>query len=140
VSRTVYGTKKDAELAAAELTMKPARNAGGRKLRQLLDEWIDIKTPGWADLTIRDQTSRARQVGLGSVAGSHADDGDAQEGVVGVAVAASVEPVGVVAGGDEERAGGADAVSRDELRCSVGNEGVEVGAGRGVGCRLGCGL
>ncbi|MCP3911826.1 MAG: site-specific integrase [Actinomycetia bacterium] len=47
---------------AAELTVKPARNAGGRKLRQLLDEWIDIKTPGWADLTIRDQTSRAKQV------------------------------------------------------------------------------
>ena len=62
VSRTVYGTKKDAKLVAAELTVKPARNAGGRKLRQLLDEWIDIKTPGWADLTIRDQTSRAKQV------------------------------------------------------------------------------
>ena len=59
VSRTVYGTKKDAKLVAAELTVKPARNAGGR---QLLDEWIDIKTPGWADLTIRDQTSRARHV------------------------------------------------------------------------------
>ncbi len=62
VSRTVYGTKKDAKRVAAELTVKPARNAGGRKLRQLLDEWIDIKTPGWADLTIRDQTSRAKQV------------------------------------------------------------------------------
>ncbi len=62
VSRTVYGTKKDAQRAAAELTVKPARNAGGRKLSQLLDEWIDIKTPGWADLTIRDQTSRAKQV------------------------------------------------------------------------------
>jgi len=53
---------EDAKLVAAELTVKPARNAGGRKLRQLLDEWIDIKTPGWADLTIRDQTSRAKQV------------------------------------------------------------------------------
>jgi integrase len=62
VSRTVHGTKKDARRAAAELTVKPARNAGGRKLSQLLDEWIDIKTPSWADLTIRDQTSRAKQV------------------------------------------------------------------------------
>ncbi len=62
VSRTVHGTKKDAQLAAAELTVKPARNAGGRKLSQLLDEWIDIKTPRWADLTIRDQTGRAKQV------------------------------------------------------------------------------
>lgn len=42
VSRTVHGTKKDAQLAAAELTVKPARNAGGRKLSELLDEWIDI--------------------------------------------------------------------------------------------------
>ena len=67
VSQTVYGTKKDAKLAAAELTVKPARNAGGRKLRQLLDEWIDIKTPGWADLTIRDQASRAKQVGKDSI-------------------------------------------------------------------------
>ena len=30
VSRTVHGTKKDAKLVAAELTVKPARNAGGR--------------------------------------------------------------------------------------------------------------
>ena len=62
MSRTVYGTNKDAKLVAAELTVKPVRNAGGRKLRQLFDEWIDVKTPGWADLTVRDQTSRAKQV------------------------------------------------------------------------------
>jgi len=62
VSRTVHGTKKDAQLAAAELMVKPARSAGGRKLRQLLEEWIEIKTPGWADLTLRDQISRARLV------------------------------------------------------------------------------
>jgi len=62
VSRTVYGTKKDARLAAAELTVKPAHNAGGRKLCRLLEEWVEIKTPGWADLTVRDQTSRVRLV------------------------------------------------------------------------------
>jgi hypothetical protein len=39
---TVSGSKKDAKLAAAELTVQPARNAGGRKLSQLLDEWVDI--------------------------------------------------------------------------------------------------
>ncbi|MCP5025270.1 MAG: hypothetical protein GY929_03210 [Actinomycetia bacterium] len=81
VSRTVYGTKKDAKLAAVGLAVKPARNAGGRKLRQLLDEWIEIKTPGWADLTIRDQTSRAKQVaadpiGTMSVASIGASDLD----------------------------------------------------------------
>ena len=49
VSRSVYGTRKDAKLVAAELTVKPAGNAGRHKLRQLLEEWIEIKTPGWAD-------------------------------------------------------------------------------------------
>ncbi|MFV0523196.1 MAG: tyrosine-type recombinase/integrase [Acidimicrobiales bacterium] len=62
VSRTVYGTKRDAQRAAAELTVKPARNAGGRKVAQLLDEWLEVKAPSWAPLTVRDQTSRAAQV------------------------------------------------------------------------------
>ena len=62
VSRTVHGTKRDAQRVAAELTVKPSRNAGGRKVGQLLDEWLEIKTPSWADLTVRDQTSRARLV------------------------------------------------------------------------------
>jgi integrase len=62
VSRTVHGTKRDAQRVAAELTVKPSRNAAGRKVGQLLDEWLEIKTPSWADLTVRDQTSRARLV------------------------------------------------------------------------------
>lgn len=62
VSRTVYGTRKDANRVAAELTVKPARNAGGRKVAQLLDEWLEIKTPSWAPLTVRDQTSRAELI------------------------------------------------------------------------------
>ncbi len=62
VSRTVHGTKKDAQLAGAELMVKRARSAGGRKLCALLDEWIEIKTRGWADLTLRDQTGRVRLV------------------------------------------------------------------------------
>ena len=62
VSRTVHGTKRDAHRVAAELTVKPARNAGGRKVSQLLDEWLEIKTPSWAPLTVRDQTSRAKLI------------------------------------------------------------------------------
>ena len=62
VSRTVHGTKRDAQRVAAELTVKPARNAGGRKVAQLLDEWLEIKTPSWAPLTVRDQTSRAEMI------------------------------------------------------------------------------
>ena len=59
VSRTVHGTKRDAQRVAAELTVKPARNAGGRKVGQLLDEWLEIKAASWAPLTVRDQTSRS---------------------------------------------------------------------------------
>lgn len=59
VSRTVHGTKRDAQRVAAELTVKPARNAGGRKVGQLLEEWLEIKAPSWAPLTVRDQTSRS---------------------------------------------------------------------------------
>jgi hypothetical protein len=42
--------------------VRPARNAGGGKLCQLLQRWIEIKTPGWVDLTIWGQTSCARVV------------------------------------------------------------------------------
>jgi len=59
VSRTVHGTKKDAQRVAAQLTFRPNRNAGGRKIADLLDEWIEFNTPTWAPLTLRDQTSRA---------------------------------------------------------------------------------
>lgn len=61
VSRTVYGTKRDAQRAAAELTVKPARNAGGRKVAQLLDEWLEIKTPSWAPLTVFGTRPRGRR-------------------------------------------------------------------------------
>ncbi len=59
VSRTVHGTKKDAQRVAAQLTLRPNRKAGGRKLANLLDEWILFNTPTWAPLSLRDQTSRA---------------------------------------------------------------------------------
>lgn len=57
-SRTVRGTKKEAQRVAAQLTLQPNRNAGGRKVAGLLDEWIELNTPTWAPLTLRDQTSR----------------------------------------------------------------------------------
>ncbi len=62
MSRTVHGTKRDTRRIAAELTVKPARNAGGRDVAQLLDEWLEIKAPGWAPLAVRDQTSRSALV------------------------------------------------------------------------------
>ena len=62
VSRTVHGTKKDAQRVAAQMTLRPSRNAGGRKLGALLDEWIEFIEASWAPLTLRDQRSRAELI------------------------------------------------------------------------------
>lgn len=62
LSRTVRGTKKEAQRVAATLAVQPRRNAGGRKLGHLLDEWIEVNQASWAPLTQRDQRSRAEQI------------------------------------------------------------------------------
>ena len=62
VSRTVRGTKKDAQRVAAQLTLRPTRNAGGRRVAQLLDEWLAYNEPTWAPLTFRDHQSRVGQI------------------------------------------------------------------------------
>ena len=68
VSRTVHGTKKDAQRVAAEMTVQPSRNAGGRKVGHVLDEWLDLNSASWAPLTLRDQTSRARLIRADNIA------------------------------------------------------------------------
>lgn len=68
VSRTVHGTKKDAQRVAAEMTVVPNRSAGGRRIADLLDDWLEINTASWAPLTIRDQTSRANLIRADSIA------------------------------------------------------------------------
>jgi integrase len=62
VSRTVRGTKKDAQRMAAQLTLRPTRNAGGRKVGELLDEWLAFNEPTWAPLSCRDHQSRVTQL------------------------------------------------------------------------------
>ena len=42
VSRTVRGTKKDAQRVLAELTLAPPINAGGRTVSDLLDAWLPV--------------------------------------------------------------------------------------------------
>jgi hypothetical protein len=41
-SRTVRGTKKDAQRVAAELTVRPAPRAGGRTVAELLDAYLEL--------------------------------------------------------------------------------------------------
>lgn len=64
----MHGTKKDAQRAAAEMTLRPNRNAGGRKIADLLDDWLQLNTPSWAPLTLRDQTSRAKLIKTDAIA------------------------------------------------------------------------
>jgi hypothetical protein len=61
VSRTVHGTKRDAQRAAAEMTLRPS-NAAGRTVGGLLDLWLELNEAVWAPSTRRDQVSRAALV------------------------------------------------------------------------------
>jgi integrase len=61
VSRTVHGTKKDAQRVAAELSLKPS-NSGGRIVAELLDAWLELNEAGWAPATVRDERSRAELI------------------------------------------------------------------------------
>ena len=62
VSRTVRGTKRAAQRAAAELTVAPPAAADGRTVADALEAWIETHAPTWAASTVRDQTSRASLV------------------------------------------------------------------------------
>jgi integrase len=68
VSRTVRGTKRDAQRAAAELTVAPPAAADGRTVADALEAWIETHTPTWAASTVRDQTSRASLVKADKIA------------------------------------------------------------------------
>ncbi len=61
VSRTVHGTKRDAQRIAAELTLRPS-NAARRTVADLLDLWVEHNEATWAPASRRDQTSRAALV------------------------------------------------------------------------------
>jgi integrase len=62
VSRTVRGSKRDAQRLAAELTVVRPSPSSGRTVADVLDAWLETNTPTWAASTVRDQTSRATMV------------------------------------------------------------------------------
>ena len=62
MSRTVRGSKRDAQRLAAELTVAPPSRSAARTLAELLDAWLDANKPTWAESSRRDQTSRAEMV------------------------------------------------------------------------------
>jgi integrase/predicted nucleotidyltransferase len=62
VSRTVRGTKREAQRVAASLASRPPSNAAGRTVTDVLTAWRDVNQPVWAESTRRDYESRIARI------------------------------------------------------------------------------
>jgi len=62
VSRTVRGTKRDANRVAAELTVRRSSGAAKLPMAELLDLWTEQNEPAWAVSTTQNQKSRVAMV------------------------------------------------------------------------------
>jgi integrase len=62
ISRTVRGTKREAQRVAASLESKPPSNAAGRTVTDVLTAWRDVNQPVWAESTRRDYESRIAKI------------------------------------------------------------------------------
>jgi integrase len=62
ISRTVRGTKREAQRVAATLESRPPSNAAGRTVTDVLTAWRDVNQPVWAESTRRDYESRIAQI------------------------------------------------------------------------------
>jgi integrase len=63
VSNTIRGGKRDAMRIAAELEVGPGRSSSaGRRVSDVLDEWVDQNLATWAPSSARDQQSRVRGI------------------------------------------------------------------------------
>ena len=62
-SRTVRGTKRDAQFLAAELTTRPDTSSVRRiTVSEMLDFWVESQRSGWAPGTESNQLSRITQI------------------------------------------------------------------------------
>jgi integrase len=61
VSRTVRGTKREAQRVAAALTVAPPSRQS-HTVAEALDAWLETNRATWAASTVRDQTSRVALV------------------------------------------------------------------------------
>jgi integrase len=69
-SRTVHGSRREAERVAASLSLKAPSKAGGRTVADALEAWLEVNIPTWAPQTARDYLSRTKAVAndaLGSI-------------------------------------------------------------------------
>src|ERR1035437_10047877 len=62
-SRTVRGTKKDAQRLAAEMTLRPTSSGANRiTVAHMLDLWAEKETASWSPSTTSNQLSRIRLI------------------------------------------------------------------------------
>jgi integrase/predicted nucleotidyltransferase len=62
ISRTMRGTKREAQRVAASLESRPPSNAAGRTVTDVLTAWRDVNQPVWAESTRRDYESRISKI------------------------------------------------------------------------------
>jgi integrase len=62
ISKTVRGTKREAQRVAAALELRPPSNAGGRTVAEVLAAWREVNDPVWAETSRRDYESRVAKI------------------------------------------------------------------------------
>jgi integrase len=62
VSKTVHGTKREAQRVAASLESRPPSHAGGRTVAEVLEAWREVNDPIWAETSRRDYSSRINRI------------------------------------------------------------------------------
>jgi integrase len=60
VSKTIRGTKREAQRAAAALESRPTSHAAGRSVADVLTAWREVNQGVWSEASRRDYASRAR--------------------------------------------------------------------------------
>ncbi|MCC6435092.1 MAG: hypothetical protein IT196_08700, partial [Acidimicrobiales bacterium] len=69
ISRTLRGTKRDAQRLAAQLTLRPTPLAGRRTVEELIDAYVTHRSPTWSIQTRYSYASRVRIVKADEIAG-----------------------------------------------------------------------
>ncbi|HVE46988.1 MAG TPA: site-specific integrase [Acidimicrobiales bacterium] len=67
VSRTVRGTKREAQRVAAAMEARAPSSAAGRTVADVLAAWMEVNEAVWSDSSRRDYASRARFVANDSI-------------------------------------------------------------------------
>jgi integrase len=67
-SRTVRGSRRQAERAAASLTVKAPSQAAARTVADALEAWLEVNLPTWAPSSVENQLSRSKLVASDPIA------------------------------------------------------------------------